>query len=220
MQYIASDIESTFRRHAVEVEKAASAVAALDDNERKDKQALAGGCDDFESERDLEAHYSALRERAKPRGREAVAAMRGDFDELLSGAFKVDGERVREMGAVLSLDNLADDDLRRLAADNRHDYSALMAIANYSQNHKSPFAVELGRALRDFVEQVGAAPERITRYCSNGVEGGRNSRHWRAEAQGRCQRVVESYDDLQAVIDGRTVERINDPLLRAVSMIG
>lgn len=220
MQHIADDVRSIFDRHSETIGRVADAVAKLDDAERRDKQAMAGGCDDFESESALETHYSILREHEKPVGRASVESMERDYDDLLSGAFRVDGERVREMGAVLSLDNLTDDDLRRLATDNRHDYSALMAIANYSQGHKSTFAVELGRSLRSFVEQVGAAPGKIARYCSNGVEGRKNARYWRAEAEGRCQAVADAYDDMQAVIDGRTVERVNDPLLRAVSMIG
>lgn len=220
MRYIASDVRRIFDKHSEAVGRTADAVARMGDAETRDRQAMAGGCDDFASERELETHYAILRDREKPMGRASVESMKRDFDELLSGAFRVDGERVREMGAVLSLDNLTDDDLRRLATDNRHDYSALMAIADYANDHKSGFAVELGRALRDFVEQVGEAPGKIERYCSNGVEGRGNARYWRIEAESRCQTVEDSYEDLQNVIDGRQVARITDPLLKAVASLG
>lgn len=215
MQYIATDIEGAFARHSAGVERAASAVAALDDEEKRDLQAFAGGCEDFESKQEIETHYRLMKDRQRPLGHEAVAAMRAEYDGLLSGAFKLDAERVREMGAALSLDNLTDDDLRGLAADNRHDYSALKAIADYG--HGSRFARDLGRALGAFVEQVGEAPGKITRFCASGVDG---DVRWRSKVESRCRLVAESYDDIQALIDGRTVERVTDPLLRALSMAG
>lgn len=217
--FFTNRIAGEFDRHTQTIEKTAEKMRTLSDYEVKDRQAFDGGCREFETIEELEYNYKQARRDVMRDGDNALQVMQKNFDEMLDESFAIDPAKVESLtNGVLKLGNLSDRDLMAVAKKNRDNYSALMAIADYSTDHESKYAKRVSSALKKYIEVSTDSAKRIIGSCRNGMRGdAKYPNAWRGICDGYINDVRQADDCLQRVIDGEAVSYSgSDPIMAAL----
>lgn len=116
---------------------------------------------------------SAIRERFRVPRRDAESlclggarVMRDKFSKICDDVLRIDPAEVAAIAPTLKL-GLTDDELARLASDNRNSLGALRAIASLD----SAYSRALKRALDAFAEAVEAVPTKVYSYTERACYG-------------------------------------------------
>lgn len=116
---------------------------------------------------------SAIRERFRVPRRDAESlclggarVMRDKFSKICNDVLRIDPAEVAAIAPTLKL-GLTDDELARLASDNRNSLGALRAIASLD----SAYSRALKRALDGFAEAVEAVPAKVYGYTERACYG-------------------------------------------------
>ncbi len=164
--------------------------------------ALRGGSQTFGDEQDIQSTYRSVTDEARRHGSNAAYELRTQLQKIADDTQVVDAGKIAEIAPAVAL-GLSDGELKSLAKSNRHNRSALAAISR----SQGAFAASLGVALDAYDTAVAAAARKCADFPARavaGTSGVTSASTLRGLLDDQLENIQNSWDDLQAVIDGDT----------------
>lgn len=181
---------------------------ALNNDERYDRDAMNGGNKTkFENESKLRLYYDDERAKLRAGRFESLKQIESVIEEAITEALQLDADEMTKFSEVAKMSGLSDSDMKRLARNNRENYSALVALS--SSDNK--FSHELKLRLDAYKNHLEDAKKTLYRYFDKATFGEKSaveSENWKWWVSSRLERITNEYNELQEYLqDSDTTPR-------------
>lgn len=180
-----------------EVQNKANYHRALLREREYDKDALRGGnTSKFKDETALNLYYDDENAKLRSGRFDTLKQIEDTINGAIAETLTLDTETLLKFSEVVKLSGLSASDVRRMAKNNREDYSALVALSSAD----NPFSKELKTRLDAYRDHLNDAKESLYRFADKATYGETyaiEDNNFSAWCTSRIERVENEYNELQ-----------------------